>query len=70
MAETTIDALRDILQSLLEETENDDISFKLRTALQLLVVIEDQHQMAQRAVDEADLDPEIRESLRKLGYMN
>lgn len=70
MAETTVDALRDILKSLLEEAEDEDVSFKLRTALQLLVVMEDRQELARSAIDQADLDPAVRESLRKLGYID
>lgn len=70
MAETTIGTIETLLEGAIEETEDSEISFKLRSALQLLFVIEEQHVAAREAIEEAEIDDEIREDLRELGYID
>jgi regulator of RNase E activity RraB len=66
MNEDTLDTTRRILESLLEETDDPEVHYRLRTALQLLVAHED---------DLASLeeicrgDDELDERLRELGYV-
>jgi hypothetical protein len=70
MTETTVDTMETILTSALDETEDRDIKFKLRTALQLLVVIGEQEKAARNALEDCTLDDELRRRLRDLGYLN
>lgn len=69
MADTTIGTIESLLESAVEETDDSDISFKIRSALQLLMVVEERHVAAREAVEEADLDDDVRENLRELGYI-
>jgi hypothetical protein len=59
-----------MLESVLKEATDPEITFKLRTALQLLVLIEEQQAGARSALAAADLDAELRENLRDLGYLD
>jgi len=63
----TLDTIETLLESLLEETDDADIHYKLRTALQLL----DVHRADLTDLDEvADEDTELQERLRNLGYVD
>lgn len=67
MSNRTLDTIETLLESLLEETDDADIHYKLRTALQLL----DVHRADLTDLDEvADEDTELQERLRNLGYVD
>jgi hypothetical protein len=67
MSETTLDTIRTVLESLLEEADDSEVRYKLRTALQLLEV----HRNDLTHIDEvADSDEELTERLRELGYLD
>ena len=70
MTETITDALRGLLEGLLDETDEEEVHFKLRTALQLLFVVEERFEGAREALGEADLDEDLRTDLRALGYLD
>ncbi|WP_152042370.1 hypothetical protein [Salinigranum salinum] len=70
MSKAHISTVRRMLESVLEEATDPEITFKLRTALQLLVLIEEQQAGARSALAKADLDAELRENLRDLGYLD
>jgi hypothetical protein len=70
MSETPLGTVETLLESAVQETENPDISFKLRQALQLLVIVEDRHVTAREQLDSADLDEDVRANLRELGYLD
>jgi hypothetical protein len=67
MASTTLDTVRTLLESLLEETSDTEVRYKLRTALQLL----DAHEqdIAELGAAAAEHD-ELSDSLRELGYLD
>ena len=69
MSHTPLDTVEVLLESVLEETEDVDVHFKVRTALQLLVVVRDDMARASETLSEADLDEDLRERLRELGYV-
>ncbi len=67
MSDRTLDTIETLLESLLEETDDADVHYKLRTALQLL----DVHRADLTDLDEvADEDTELQERLRNLGYVD
>jgi len=70
MGETTIGTIETLLEGAIEETDDSDISFKIRSALQLLMVVEEQHVAARDALEEAEIDDEVRAGLRDLGYLD
>jgi hypothetical protein len=69
MSETPIETTQTMLESLLEETEDSEVHFKLRTALQLLDIAEEQYDAGREALAECDLDQDTRDDLEELGYL-
>ena len=64
------DHIDTMLETVQDEVADPDLAFKLRTARQTLVVIEEQYTAGQKALKEAEIDEETLESLRQLGYLN
>lgn len=55
MGDTTIETTRALLEGALDQTGDAEIQFKLRTALQLLVIMDEQHETAREALEDARL---------------
>ena len=66
VSDETLDTIRTLLESLLAETDDSEVHYKLRTALQLLDVHE-QDLTELEAV--ADQDGDLRDRLADLGYV-
>lgn len=69
MAPTTIGRVIELTESVLEDTENDDYKFKLRTAIQLLEIVEERHHAANEVLADCDLDEQVQANLQELGYL-
>ncbi|AGB33181.1 hypothetical protein C488_16477 [Natrinema pellirubrum DSM 15624] len=69
MPDTTIETINTMLDSVQGELEDPDLRFKLRTVRQLLLVIEERHDIGRDALADADLDDSTREDLQQLGYL-
>ncbi|MFP4589934.1 MAG: hypothetical protein ACLFMX_02900 [Halobacteriales archaeon] len=63
----TIDALLEGVQSTVDDA---DASYRLRTARQLLVILDEQVEASQAALEMVDLDPDTQARLRELGYLD
>lgn len=70
MSDNPVGTVRTMLNALLEETEDSEVHFKLRTSLQLLEVIEEQSDAGRQALENADLDEDVRRNLQELGYLD
>lgn len=70
MSETHVGAARTILENTLEETDDAEVRFRLRTALQLLVAAEEQYEDAREVIEHAEFGDDLQESLRELGYLD
>ncbi|GGL27629.1 hypothetical protein EFA46_002255 [Halarchaeum sp. CBA1220] len=70
MTDTPIETIRTMLESLLEETDDPDVHYKLRTSLQLLTILEERDAAGRDALEHTDLDPEVAERLERLGYID
>jgi hypothetical protein len=70
VTETTIDTIRTLLENAVAESDDSEVHFKLRTALQLLAVIDREHDAASKALANAEIEPDVREDLRELGYVD
>lgn len=67
MPNETLGTVRQLLSAILDETEDTEVNFKLRTALQLL----DAHvNDLGHLQDVAEDDAELRDRLRDLGYLS
>ena len=68
----TVDVLmtiEELLEQVQEDIENPDASYKLRTARQMLNILEQRNEDLSVAVSEAVSDDELRDRLRELGYL-
>ncbi|RLM56671.1 hypothetical protein DVK02_09255 [Halobellus sp. Atlit-31R] len=66
MTDETIETVRTLLRGALESTDDTEVHFKLRTALQLLDVHENDIDRLQEA---AESDEGLQERLDDLGYL-
>lgn len=66
---TTFETIEELLKSTQDEIDDPDLTFKLRTARQLVLVLQERQEAGRQALENADLDPSVREDLRNLGYM-
>ena len=70
MKEDLFEHVDTMLESVQEDVTDSDLVFKIRTARQSLVVIEEQYAAGQKALETADIDDGTLESLRQLGYLD
>ena len=69
MAETTYEAIERLLASVQEEVDDSEVSYKLRTARQLIKLSKDRTELYEEALEDAELDSEAIERLHQLGYL-
>jgi hypothetical protein len=69
MGETTLETIDELLKGSIEETDDADVSYKLRSARQLIDVVRMRHEEIDETIEEVQLDEEILENLRELGYV-
>lgn len=69
MTGATVETIETMLESVQQEVDDPELRFKLRTARQLLLLLEEQHDLGRKALADADLDADVREDLRTLGYL-
>jgi hypothetical protein len=70
MEEDLFEHIDTMLKSVQEDVTDSELTFKLRTARQALVALEEQYTAGQEAFERADIDEETLESLRQLGYLD
>jgi hypothetical protein len=66
MNEDPTETIRQLLKSALEESDDSEVHYKLRTALQLLDYQEDQ---IDRLAEAAAADDDLEKRLRDMGYL-
>ncbi|RLM90942.1 hypothetical protein D3D02_04070 [Halobellus sp. Atlit-38R] len=66
MTDETIETVRTLLRGALENTDDTEVHYKLRTALQLLDVYKNDIDQLQEA---AESDGDLEERLSDLGYL-
>jgi hypothetical protein len=69
MDQTLAEKIDTMLASVQEDVDDSELSFKLRTARQLLVAYDERLREHRDALDESDIDGEALENLRQLGYL-
>lgn len=70
MEDELFDYVDSMLESVQAEVDDPDLAFKLRTARQSLVGLEEQYREGQQALEQLDIDDETLDSLRELGYLD
>jgi len=69
MADTAIERVIELTESVLQNTYNDEHKFKLRAAVQLLQMIHERHDGTNAVLADSDLDDQVRANLQELGYL-
>lgn len=70
MTQDTLIIIKKLLEAVQDDVENPDASYNLRTARQLLSVLEQRDEKVSVALKQAVSDDELRERLRDLGYLS
>lgn len=70
MKGATVDSIETLLEGVLEETDDSEVHFKIRTALQFLSALRAQHQDELELIENSgEIDSDVFENLRKMGYV-
>jgi hypothetical protein len=69
MAETTLATIDELLAGAMDEVDDAEARFKIRSARQLLAVVQQRHDELDEAIDDAVDDGELVANLRDLGYV-
>jgi len=69
MAKTTLDTLDELLEGAFDDVDDPDVRYKLRSARQLVQVIQQRHDTLDEAINDALDDEEMMGRLRDLGYI-
>lgn len=69
MGEPLAGKIDQMLKSVQDQVDDSELSFKLRTARQMLVVYDEHLRKQREALDETDLEDDTLENLRQLGYI-
>ena len=69
MAETTLNTIDELLKGAFDDVNDPDVRYKLRSARQLLQVVQQRHETLDEAIDDAISDEQIMSNLRDLGYI-
>ena len=70
MGQTLADDIDEMLASVQEQVEDSELTFKLRTARQLVMVYDERLREHGKSLDGENLDSEALENLRRLGYID
>jgi hypothetical protein len=70
MGQTTLDTIDELLEGVIDETDDSEIHYKLRKARQLVEVVKQRHRdLADEGITNEVDDEEILNDLRDLGYI-
>lgn len=69
MGTQTIATIGEILDGVIEDTDDPQLSYKLRNARQLLDVVQQRHEHVNETIEDIEVDEEIVANLRQLGYI-
>jgi hypothetical protein len=70
MAETTLGTIDELLEGAFDDVDDPDVRYKLRSARQLVQVLQQRQDSLDEAVHDAIDDKEIMSTLRDLGYID
>ena len=69
MAQTTLGTIDELLENAFDDVDDPDVRYKLRSARQLVQVVQQRHESLDEAIHDAVDDEEVMETLRDLGYV-
>jgi hypothetical protein len=70
MAKTTLGTIDELLEGAFDDVDDPDVRYKLRSARQLVQVLQQRQDSLDEAVHDAIDDKEIMSTLRDLGYID
>ena len=70
MEQTLAEDIDQMLTSVQEQLDDPELTYKLRTARQLVMVYDGVLREHGKSLDQGDLDPEALENLQRLGYID
>jgi hypothetical protein len=70
MAENTLETIDELLAGTMGDVDDPNVKYKLRSARQLLQVVQQRHDDLDEAIDGAVEDEDILSNLRDLGYID
>lgn len=70
MDKGVIDTIDELLQGAVDDIDDPETTYKIRSAQQLLNVIEQRHDDVNLLIDDAIADEEVINDLRNLGYLD
>ena len=68
--DSSLDTVKQLIDGAIEDVDDTDTSFKLRTASQLVDAIEHHEESLSETLDTAPLDDDVESDLRDMGYIN
>lgn len=69
MPETTLSTVKHLVEASIDETEKPAVRYKLRTASQLIDVIQYYNKDQLETLENADTDDELENKLRDMGFI-
>ncbi|MFD1687568.1 hypothetical protein [Halobellus litoreus] len=69
MTQETSETIRTLLESVIERTDDEEIHYKIRTALQLLDVVRVRNEQVSETLSAVELDEDLENRLEDLGYL-
>ena len=69
MTQETSETIRTLLESVIERTDDEEVHYKIRTALQLLDVVRVRNEQVSETLSAVELDEDLENRLAELGYL-
>ena len=69
MYDSSLDTIQQLVNGAIEEEDDAEINFRLRTASQLVDAVEHHEEDLSETLENADLDDELEDTLSEMGYI-
>ncbi|MFD1601052.1 hypothetical protein [Halobellus rarus] len=69
MTSDTSETIKSLLESAIEQTDDEEVHYKLRTAMQLLDVVRVRNEQLSDTLSAVELDEDLESRLEELGYL-
>jgi hypothetical protein len=69
MYDSSLDTIQQLVNGAIQEEDDSEINFRLRTASQLVDAVEHHEEDLSETLENADLDDEVEDTLSEMGYI-
>jgi hypothetical protein len=69
MYDSSLDTIQQLVNGAIQEEDDSEINFRLRTASQLVDAVEYHEEDLSETLENADLDDEVEDTLSEMGYI-